>query len=155
MTERRKPRKHLILEISQPLCSSSQGWKKFWGKKRIFWRFSHCLGSVLVSNSYLFIWHGYFAKKNGSKRPFLPEIDAQTFWYTLYRVPTACCVSWQIPKTQQGNHLGAMAHYCYSNIAYMFYFGGLDRGMTARLRDDDPGPRSWVEPPPPPIKFAD
>jgi len=44
-------------------------------------------------------------QKNGSKRPFLPEIDAQTFWYTLYRVTTACCVSWQIPKTQQGNLL--------------------------------------------------
>ena len=44
-------------------------------------------------------------QKNGSKRPFLPEIDAQTFWYTLYGVPTACCVSYQIPKTQQGNLL--------------------------------------------------
>ena len=64
--------------------------------------------TVLVQFWFLTLIYSYdmdILQKNGSKRPFLPEIDAQTFWYTLYRVTTACCVSWQIPKTQQGNLL--------------------------------------------------
>ena len=43
--------------------------------------------------SSLFIYHTWiFCKKNGSKSSFLSEIVAQTFWYALYAVTTACCV---------------------------------------------------------------
>ena len=31
-------------------------------------------------------------KENGSKRSFLPEIGAQTFYTPLFAVTTACCV---------------------------------------------------------------
>ena len=60
--------------------------KKSWRKKHVFSGvFLNVLVQFLVSNPYLFIYHGYFAKKIGSKRSFLPEIDAQTFWYTPKR----------------------------------------------------------------------
>ena len=56
--------------------------------------------------------HGYFAKKNGSKSSFLSEIGAQTFWYALYGVTTACCVPWQIWKNTAGKSARARGDWC-------------------------------------------
>ena len=43
-----------------------------------------------------------FCKKNGQKRSFLREIRAQTFYYPIYGVTTACCVPWQSWKNTAG-----------------------------------------------------
>ena len=47
------------------------------------------MNQFLASNSHLFRWHVYFAKKIGQKRSILREIRAQTFYYPLYGVATA------------------------------------------------------------------
>ena len=47
------------------------------------------INQFLASNSHLFQWHVYFAKKIGQKRSILREIRAQTFYYPLYGVATA------------------------------------------------------------------
>ena len=58
----------------------------------MFWT---SMNQFLASNSHLFRWHVYSAKRIGPKRSFLREIGAQTFYYPLYAVATACCVPWQ------------------------------------------------------------
>ena len=69
--------------------------KKTFGKMTFFGRFSTPMSNFSASNSYSISWHGYSAKKIGPKRSFLREIRAQTFYYPLYAVATACCVPWQ------------------------------------------------------------
>ena len=65
--------------------------------------------------------HGYFAKKNGSKSSFLSEIGAQTFWYALYGVTTACCVPWQIWKNTAGKSArGGLPFYDFSQNSVLF-----------------------------------
>ena len=86
-------------------CSSFRGSSSIWGARapRVV-KMASQLG-ILSSLAYQadssspFIHQTWiFCKENGSKRSFLPEIEVQTFWYTLYAVTTACCVPWQIPK---------------------------------------------------------
>ena len=69
--------------------------KKTFEKMSFFGMFSTPMSNFLASNSYSIRWHGYSAKRIGPKRSFLREIGAQTFYYPLYAVATACCVPWQ------------------------------------------------------------
>ena len=86
-------------------CSSFRGSSSIWGARapRVVKMASQLriLSSLAYQADYSspFIYQTWiFCKKNGSKRSFLPEIEVQTFWYTLYAVTTACCVPWQIPR---------------------------------------------------------
>ena len=90
-------------------CSSFRGSSSIWGARapRVV-KMASQLG-ILSSLAYQadssspFIHQTWiFCKENGSKRSFLPEIEVQTFWYTLYAVTTACCVPWQIWKNTAG-----------------------------------------------------
>ena len=60
--------------------------KKSWRKKRVFLEF---FSLFCFSFWFLNLIHSYnmgiLQKKIGSKRPFLPEIDAQIFWYAPKR----------------------------------------------------------------------
>ena len=69
--------------------------KKLFSKLRFFGMFFTSMNQFLASNSHLFRWHVYSAKKIGQKCTFLHEIRAQTFYYPIYGVTTACCVPWQ------------------------------------------------------------
>ena len=69
--------------------------KKTFEKMSFFGMFSTPMSNFSASNSYSIRWHGYSAKRIGPKRSFLREIGAQTFYYPLYAVATACCVPWQ------------------------------------------------------------
>ena len=98
-------------------CSSFRGSSSIWGAKapRVV-KMASQLG-ILSSLAYQadssspFIHQTWiFCKENGSKRSFLPEIEVQTFWYTLYAVTTACCVPWQIPKEIWKNTAGKSAN---------------------------------------------
>ena len=93
-------------------CSSFRGSSSIWGARapRVV-KMASQLG-ILSSLAYQadssspFIHQTWiFCKENGSKRSFLPEIEVQTFWYTLYAVTTACCVPKKYERTQQGNLL--------------------------------------------------
>ena len=97
-------------------CSSFWGSSSIWGARapRVV-KMASQLG-ILSSLAYQadssspFIHQTWiFCKENGSKRSFLPEIEVQTFWYTLYAVTTACCVPWQIPKEIWKNTAGKSA----------------------------------------------
>ena len=97
-------------------CSSFRGSSSIWGARapRVV-KMASQLG-ILSSLAYQadssspFIHQTWiFCKENGSKRSFLPEIEVQTFWYTLYAVTTACCVPWQIPKEIWKNTAGKSA----------------------------------------------
>ena len=59
-----------------------------------FGMFSTPMSNFSASYSYSIRWHGYSAKIIGPKRSFLRKIGAQTFYYPLYAVATACCVPW-------------------------------------------------------------
>ena len=80
------------------------GWpfQKLFSKPRFFGMFFTSMNQFLASNSHLFRWHVYSAKKIGQKRSFLREIRAQTFYYPIYGVTTACCVPWQSLKNTAG-----------------------------------------------------
>ena len=97
-------------------CSSFRGSSSIWGARapRVV-KMASQLG-ILSSLAYQadssspFIHQTWiFCKENGPKRSFLPEIEVQTFWYTLYAVTTACCVPWQIPKEIWKNTAGKSA----------------------------------------------
>ena len=97
-------------------CSSFWGSSSIWGARapRVV-KMASQLG-ILSSLAYQtdssspFIHQTWiFCKENGPKRSFLPEIEVQTFWYTLYAVTTACCVPWQIPKEIWKNTAGKSA----------------------------------------------
>jgi len=67
----------------------------FFQKMSFFGMFSTPMSNFSAFNSYSIRWHGYSAKRIGPKRSFLRENGAQTFYYPLYAVATACCVPWQ------------------------------------------------------------
>ena len=97
-------------------CSSFRGSSSIWGARapRVVKMASQLriLSSLAYQADYSspFIYQTWiFCKKNGSKRSFLPEIEVQTFWYTLYAVTTACCVPWQIPREIWKNTAGKSA----------------------------------------------
>ena len=97
-------------------CSSFRGSSSIWGARapRVVKMASQLriLSSLAyqADSSSPFIYQTWiFCKKNGSKRSFLPEIEVQTFWYTLYAVTTACCVPWQIPREIWKNTAGKSA----------------------------------------------
>ena len=107
-------------------CSSFRGSSSIWGARapRVV-KMASQLG-ILSSLAYQadssspFIHQTWiFCKENGSKRSFLPEIEVQTFWYTLYAVTTACCVPWQIPKEIWKNTAGKSAT---NDVNFTHYF---------------------------------
>ena len=61
-------------------------------KNFVFGYFSTYKNQLLASNSSSISLHVYSAKRIGQKRSFLREIRAQTFYYPIYGVTTACCV---------------------------------------------------------------
>ena len=97
-------------------CSSFRGSSSIWGARapRVVKMASQLriLSSLAyqADSSSPFIYQTWiFCKKNGSKSSFLPEIEVQTFWYTLYAVTTACCVPLQIPREIWKNTAGKSA----------------------------------------------